>query len=99
MTASRFAQSYPEKAQKRLKILKVLFDDASNSDVVRESQEVVELSLKAMLRQIGVEPPKYHDVGAFLLEHAERFPEEVRPRLGRLAEISSWLRKEREFSL
>ncbi len=68
------------------------------SDVVREAQEVVELALKAMLRYVGIEPPKFHDVGGFLLENAKRFPRGVRKHLATLAEISAWLRKEREFS-
>jgi HEPN domain-containing protein len=51
-----------------------------------------------MLRQVGVEPPKWHDVGGFLLEFADRFPAFERGRLERLAEISTRLRKEREFS-
>ena len=66
--------------------------------MVREAQELVELALKAMLRQVGVDPPKWHDVGPILLEQAELFPEALRPRLTRLAEISKRLRKEREFA-
>jgi len=68
------------------------------SDVIREAQEIVELALKGMLRQIGIEPPKWHDVGDALLEFSGRLPEEVRGEAPRLAEISGWLRKEREFS-
>jgi len=34
--------------------------------VVRLSQECVELSLKAALRFVGIEPPKWHDVGIVL---------------------------------
>ncbi len=68
------------------------------SDVIREAQEIVELALKGMLRQIGVEPPKWHDVGSALREYAGRLPEAVAGDVERLAAISSWLRKEREFS-
>lgn len=35
------------------------------------------LALKGMLRYVGVEPPKWHDVGGILVEHAERFPGET----------------------
>jgi hypothetical protein len=69
-----------------------------NLDVVREAQEVVELALKAMLRQIGVEPPKWHDVGQLILEYRKRFPDKVAAQAERLAEVSAWLRKEREFA-
>lgn len=98
MTNVSLAQSYLIKAQKRLKILAVLLDEAAFSDVVREAQEIVELALKGMLRQVGIEPPKWHDVGRTLEEYRARFPEQVVSQIDRLAEISAWLRKEREFS-
>ena len=98
MTNTTLAESYLSKARVRLKILDVLLENEAYSDVVREAQEVVELALKGMLRQVGIEPPKYHDVGPFLLDNKERFSEQVVGSLQRLAEISGWLRKEREFS-
>lgn len=98
MTNLSLAQSYLLKARSRLKILQVLLDEEAFSDVVREAQEIVELSLKGMLRQVGVEPPKWHDVGGFLLQFGDRFPVMERDRLERLAQISTRLRKEREFS-
>ena len=52
-----------------------------------------------MLRQVGVEPPNWHDVGGLLKEHHARFEERVALRLSRLAEASEWLRGERELSL
>ncbi|MFQ5738353.1 MAG: HEPN domain-containing protein [Acidobacteriota bacterium] len=98
MTNSSLARSYLVKATKRLRILSVLLDEEAYSDVVREAQEIVELALKGMLRQVGVEPPKWHDVGPFLLDFEKRFPVNVRPHLNRLAQISSQLRKERELA-
>jgi HEPN domain-containing protein len=98
MTNKTLAQSYRVKAEKRLKILEVLFKEEAFSDVIREAQEIVELALKGMLRQVGVEPPKWHDVGAVIIEFAERLPEKVAGDVKELARISSWLRKEREFA-
>jgi hypothetical protein len=98
MTNSSLAQSYLIKARARLKMLNVLLEESAYSDVVREAQKIVELALKGMLRQVGVEPPKWHDVGQILEEYRLRFPEDVVAQLGRLKEISGWLRKEREFS-
>lgn len=98
MTNSSLAQSYIKKAMSRLKILPVLLAEEAYSDVVRESQEIVELALKAMLRQVGVEPPKWHDVGPLLRDHEDRFPPDVQTQIAKLGEISSWLRKEREFA-
>lgn len=51
-----------------------------------------------MLRFVGIEPPKVHDVGNLLLEYSERFPEEIRSLIPELARISMRLRKERELS-
>lgn len=98
MTNRTLAQSYLIKALKRLKILDVLYAEEAYSDVVREAQEIVELALKGVLRQIGVEPPKQHDVGGLVVEFADRLPEGVAKEARRLAQISKWLRKEREFA-
>jgi len=98
VTNTSLAQSYLIKATKRLRILQVLLDDEAYSDVVREAQEVVELCLKGMLRQVGVEPPHWHDVSPLLMEYRERFAGSVANHVDRLAQISGWLRKEREFS-
>ena len=98
MTSRTLGHAYLVKAQKRLRILDVLMEDGAYSDVIREAQEVVELALKGMLRLVGVEPPKFHDVGRILVEFRERLPQSVQPHVERLAEISKWLRKEREFS-
>jgi HEPN domain-containing protein len=63
------AKSYIWKAETRLDASEALRKRKNFSDVVREAQETVELALKGMLRAVGVEPPKYHGVGALLLEH------------------------------
>ena len=53
-------------------------DEDVHSDVVREAQELVEWVLKGVLRAVGVEPPKFHDVGALLVEHQAKFLPPVR---------------------
>mgnify|MGYP001573678805 FL=1 len=98
MTNQSLAQSYLIKAEKRLKALAVLKAEGAHSDVVREAQELVELALKGALRAIGVEPPKFHDVGGLLLEHRGKIPPDVRGELERAAAISKRLRKERELA-
>ena len=47
---------------------------------------------------MGIGPPKWHDVSELLINHQERFPEPIRQAIPRLAEISKWLRKERELA-
>jgi HEPN domain-containing protein len=98
VTNETLAESYMKKCELRLETLALLLARGGHSDVVRQAQELVELALKAMLRSIGVDPPKQHDVGALLVEHAARFPPEVRDGLQRAAEISKELRRERELA-
>lgn len=98
MTNLTLAQSYILKARKRLKVLDVLLADEDYSDVIREAQELVELALKGLLRQVGIDPPKQHDVGGLVVEFRDRFPEDVASHADELASISKWLRKERELS-
>ena len=92
------AESYLEKAKVRLKMIKFLMKEGAYSDVIREAQEAVELALKGMLRKLGIEPPKQHDVGYLLIEYKGKLPDEVKNKVDDIANISKWLRKEREFS-
>jgi len=98
LTNETLARSYLLKAQKRLKILNVLLEEEAYSDVIREAQEIVELAVKGMLRQIGIDPPKQHEVSSLLIEYKERLPRDVISDLNEVVRISKWLRKEREFS-
>jgi len=98
MTNRDLAKSYIWKAETRLDALEALRKRRNFSDVVREAQETVELALKGMLRAVGVEPPKYHDVGGLLLEHGDRFRTAMTDDLERAADISKRLRRERELA-
>ena len=60
------AADYLRRAGSRLKALAVLMDEESWADVVRESQEVVEICLKALLRSARIEVPRIHDVSGVL---------------------------------
>ena len=98
MTNTSLAESYLLKARVRLDVLGVFLDKEAYSDVVREAQEIVELALKGMLRQVGMEPPHWHHVGRFVREHRGRFPGVTDSGIERLAEVSTALRKERELA-
>lgn len=98
MTNDDLAKSYLIKAEKRLKILGVLLQEEAYSDVVREAQEIVELCLKGLLRYVGIEPPKYHDVSPILIEHQEKFKTLSPEELEKVTKISKKLRKERELA-
>lgn len=92
------AADHLRRAGARLRALDVLFESGSWADVVRESQEVVELTLKGLLRACGVEPPRIHDVADVLLAERERLPQELAPNVERLADISRALRRDRELA-
>ncbi len=89
---------YVRRAEARLRALDVLVDAESWADVVRESQEIVELALTALLRSAGVGPPRIHDVGEVLLAERSRMPAAVVPHLERLADASRTLRRDRELA-
>ena len=92
------ARDHLRRASARLKALDVLFDARSWADVVRESQEVVELALRGLLRAAGIEPPRIHDVADVLLAERNSLPADVRPHLDRLAAASRSLRRDRELA-
>jgi hypothetical protein len=96
MTADELARSYFSRSAKRLLAVELLMQHEAFPDVVREAQEIVELVLKGMLRAVGIDPPKWHDVGQILVEHAAKFPPELQAELPALATISRRLRRDRE---
>lgn len=98
MTSDRLAKAYLDKAALRIKALKFMHDERGYSDVIREAQECVELLLKAVLRDIGVEIPKTHDVSRVFYEKKDLLPHAIRDCLDEISIISRSLRKERELA-
>jgi hypothetical protein len=96
MTADELARSYFTRSAKRLLALELLMQHEAFPDVVSEAQEIVGLVLTGMLRAVGVDPPKWHDVGQILLEHGDKFPAAIRADLPEFARISRRLRRDRE---
>lgn len=93
------ALDYVRRADSRLRALDVLYEDESWADVVRESQEVVELALKGLLRAAGIDPPRVHDVADVLEAERVRLPEALKDRdVSRLAAASRDLRRDRELA-
>ena len=91
-------RDYLARARARLRALQVLLELRSWADVVRESQEIVELCLKALVRSAHIEVPRVHDVSPVLDQNRDRFPAELRPRLDELIRISRHLRRDRELA-
>lgn len=98
MNSMTLAQDYFSRAKIRRKAVQVLRNEEAHADVVRECQEIVELVLKGALRKVGIDPPKWHDVGQILIQAQNAFPDAVRLSMTRIVKLSSNLRKEGEMS-
>ena len=98
MRNTELALDHVRRAKARLRAVAVLFEEESWADVVRESQEVVELALKGLLRSCGIEAPRLHDVSDILLAERARLPQSLRGEVETLATISRDLRRDRELA-
>jgi hypothetical protein len=92
------ARDYLRRAEVRLEALNVLLEGESWADVVREAQEIVELTLKGLLRSCGIDPPRIHDVSGILLAERKRLPGNLQDDVEVLAEASRQLRRDRELA-
>ena len=92
------ARDYVSRATVRLDVVDLLYSAESWADVVRESQEVVELALEGLLRNRGIDPPRVHDVSGALLAEIDRLPVALRDKADQLAAISRDLRRDRELA-
>ncbi len=91
-------QDYIERAQVRIGAVEYLFSKKSWADVVRESQEIVELALKALLRDCNIDVPRIHDVSGILSEEKRKLPASIHKDLEKICEISRSLRRDRELA-
>lgn len=98
MRNRELALDHVRRATARVRALDVLFEAESWADVVREAQEVVELALKGLLRSVGVEPPRVHDVADVLIAERALLPDTLVPHVERLARASRTLRRDRELA-
>ena len=92
------SKDYLKRAGSRLRALEILMTDRSWADVVRESQEIVEITLKALLRSYHIEVPRIHDVSPVLEQNSDRLPAQVKVQLAEMKRISKSLRRDRELA-
>jgi HEPN domain-containing protein len=98
MQNMKLAEDYLRRAEVRLRVLDAYIAEKSWAEVVRESQETVELALKALLRFSHIDIPRIHDVGDALEQNRSKLPREAAERLEELCAISRDLRRDRELS-
>ena len=98
MKSTKLTEDYLKRSAARLEAINVLLEKESFADVVRESQEVVELTLKALLRSCNIEVPRIHDVSAVIEDNKERIPNKLKSSIPKITEISKQLRRDRELA-
>ena len=98
MVNRELAKSYMVRAKIRLKILEEFLKVEDYADVIRESQEIIELIEKAVLLHVGISPPKWHDVSDIILENRAKFPSHFYSEFEKLVRNAKWLRSQRELS-
>lgn len=99
MKLIKLAESYLRQAKARVRDAEDAYPERNYPYAVRLSEECVELSLKAVLKAVGIEYPKIHDVSDVLVKVKDRFPEWFKAETGFLAESLRILVKKREPSL
>jgi HEPN domain-containing protein len=72
MRSLDLVHDYISRAAIRLKAIETLYSGKGYADVVRESQEVVELTLQALLRACDIAVPRVHDVSDIIRENRSR---------------------------
>lgn len=98
MSPKDLPQAYLKKCVSRLKALASMMSDENYSDVVRGSQEVVELCSKGALRIATIDPPHRHDVAEELKLAGKRLGDTHTKTISDLVTANHWLRREREMA-
>jgi hypothetical protein len=98
MHNKNLAVDYLKRAKIRLLALDLYFAKKNYADAVREAQEVVELSLKGLLKWYRIDFPRVHDVGQILKAHASNFDISIQNSLDTLITTSKELRRDRELA-
>jgi HEPN domain-containing protein len=95
MNLKRMAENYIRIAANCLKQARSSLKAKDCALAVRRAQECVEMSLKAILRSMGVEYPKEHDVSKALEVSRGKFPDWFSAKIPKFMEISKDLSKKR----
>lgn len=98
MSPKDLPAAYLKKCKSRLRAVQVLMNDKNYSDVVRESQEIVELCSKGILRVALIDPPHRHDVAEELKQCVSQIGNSYQGAIDELVIGNHWLRREREMA-
>ncbi|MCD6510558.1 MAG: HEPN domain-containing protein [Thermoprotei archaeon] len=81
------AKDYILRGKRCLREAELAFSEEDAAMTIRRAQEALELALKALLRLLGIEYPRTHDVSDVLLEFKDKLPEELRDGIEELAKL------------
>ena len=81
------ARDYLVRARRCLREAELAYREGDAPSTVRRAEECLELASRSLLRLLGVEYPKVHDVSDVLLEVREKLPSPLRERVGELAQL------------
>lgn len=98
MQNKSLVKDYIERAEVRVGAVEYLYSKKAWTDVIIESQEVVELALKALLRDCFIEVPHVHYVSAILTQEKSKLPKAVQKDLEKICDNSRSLRRDRELA-
>lgn len=93
------ANVYLNEAKLRIKVAKNEVNENAFAFSFRLCQEAVELSLKAALRLLGIDFPKWHDVSEVFVSEKDRFPDFFQNNIQKIASISKSLSSKRELAM
>ncbi|MFM7143840.1 MAG: HEPN domain-containing protein [Alphaproteobacteria bacterium] len=96
--ALALAVDYLRRSRLRVRAIEVLIEAGDHPDAVRESQETVELAIKALLKLVGLSYPRAHDVSRLLREPLIEGRLLDRLEIERIEQVSKALRRDRELS-
>jgi len=93
------ANDYLNEASFRVETAENVINKKAYAYCVRQCQEAVEMALKAALRIVGLDYPKWHDISNVLIKEKVKFPEIFQNNIPKLASISTLLMKFRELAM
>jgi HEPN domain-containing protein len=99
LSQAHFAKSLLHEAKLRLTTAKTALLAREYAYCIRQNQEAAELGVKAALRLVGIDYPKWHDVGNVLQAEVARFPAWFQVKGPDLAKASLQLAALRESSM
>lgn len=99
MITRKMAENYLSDAKSILGEAKAARRRKLHHRAIRLSQESFELSLKAILRSVGIEYPKEHEVSDAIGANMAKFPDWFQSQVAYLEEASAWLSERRGPSM